>query len=278
MDYGGRYAFGYLDWAVMQARGWVIEDAEVLRRLKDEDYEDLDVVGEVSRRLGGWSLDQHKVVADWLVELERENRRPGKRAQRIDRLLRGIVRELAPEAGRPLAETCVRSPRLLRRIGAWRFFVLHEPDWASAEVVADQARGELRPELIRLVANSHEVVGRLNVHDMLARLEEFYWRGRLLQTMVEKGNTGALVELSVDYPAEAIYAIRRAGRPDLVNVVRTLLGDNPDHAEVVANAIRAFAAFGCQRDLKVAYDRGQRLLASRCSWYEPRDGSVRVIL
>jgi hypothetical protein len=195
-------AWSRLSWAIGRARAWAISDSEIRRRLGIElvGNERANVLDELSRRLPAWSPKEQAMVAGLLSEIERTNRKPGKAAQAADRLLDRFVHQLAPESGRPLVDMCLRSPRLLRKRAAWRFLAKHDIDLRTAEVLADQARKDLRPELLRLVVTRHEVTRLVDISSVLARVDEFYWRGRLLQTMVANGDGDAVMPLGGDWP------------------------------------------------------------------------------
>jgi hypothetical protein len=256
-------ALGWVKWAIDRAPGWALSDDELVDRVRTtlSSDEREPVLRELSRRLPSWPISRHEELSQRLAALEATNRAPGKPAQETDRLLHRFLHQLASGTACHLAEACLESPRLVRKMAAWRFFGARELDIPTAKILADHARPELRRELLRVIAVHPEVLRHLDVRNVLAQVGEFYWRGRLLQTMIEDGADEAVIAIGADYPAEVIFAVRRAARQDLLEVVRVLVREHRDDPEVISGAIQTFGQFGANHDLMTAVDQGREMLA-----------------
>ncbi len=256
----------WLRWVLSKAPGWALSDAELLSRvqvsLKGSDR--VLVLGEIERRLGMWPEQDQARVIQRLLELERENRAPGPPAQDVDRLLQRLLRKVNPAPARALATICARSDRLGRRRAAWRFFREHEcNEDGSAEVARAFDSGERDPELLHLIASDSKVLKRVDRQELLASLPEFYWRGRVMMTLLEERDEATAKALSGEFPGEVIFAIRRLRRNDLVSTVQEVIEAHPDDPDVVSNAIIAFALFDRAPALHTATLRGEKLVAAR---------------
>jgi hypothetical protein len=116
---------------------------------------------------------------------------------------------------------------------------------------------------VRLVATEATVLRQLDISRLLARLDQFYWRGRIVQTLLDAGLDHDVALLAADYPGEMIFAIRRAGRADLLPLVRELTETHPDDPDVLTGAIQTVGIFGQTEEMLRASHTGRRLLATR---------------
>jgi hypothetical protein len=95
----------------------------------------------------------------------------------------------------------------------------------------------------------------------LATIDAFYWRGRVLETLLVAGCDAEIGAAAAAWPGEAIFAIRRAGRSDLAGLVGELLDEHPNDPEVITGAIQTFGIFGRTDDMLNAAALGERVLA-----------------
>jgi hypothetical protein len=97
---------------------------------------------------------------------------------------------------------------------------------------------------MRLAVGDPEIAGRLDMSTVMDDLPSFYWRGRAAMALLASQGSAALRALAVHHPAEAVFALRRAGRSDLLELVDAAMVTAPHNPDVVANAIVAYATFG----------------------------------
>jgi hypothetical protein len=152
---------------------------------------------------------------------------------------------------------------LQRRRAAWRFYRGHQIDPTLTTHLAEEADRLPHPDLVRLVASDTTILSQLDVPRLLSRVPQFYWRGRIVQTLLNTRYDADLRLLSCDYPGEVIFAVRRAGRPDLLPLVRELTDTHPKDPDVLNGAIQAFGIFGETQEMLRLTEAGRRLLAHR---------------
>lgn len=128
-------------------------------------------------------------------------------------------------------------------------------------LLAEQVQRDPDPELVRLATHSADVLQRVPLTPLLAGIEEFYWRGRVLETLLNAGLSDDIHAAAAEWPGEAIFAIRRAGCRDLAGLVSQLLDEHHDDPNVITGAIQAFSIFGQTEDMQRAAAAGRRVLA-----------------
>ncbi len=235
----------WLRWAIARAQGWALTDVELIARLDVAlaGSEREDTLRELERRLMIWEVPRLVELSSRLSSLEQRHRSPGRAAQSVDRLLQRLLHRIEP--ARALAATCVVSDRLGRRQGAWRYFRRHGYDPAVESVLSEQLRRESLPDLLLSVAiRSPGVLRQVPLAPLLVRIKGFYWRGRALETLLGDAADAEVLAVAAYWPGEVIFAIRRAGRRDLLPLVRRLLDEHPDNPNVITGAIQAFGIFG----------------------------------
>jgi hypothetical protein len=82
-----------------------------------------------------------------------------------------------------------------------------------------------------------------DVAGLLTDVRDFYWRGRAALAVLLHSGPAHLEELCDLWPGEVCFAIRRAGRGDLLYLVERALDEHPDDPNVLANALIAFSVF-----------------------------------
>jgi hypothetical protein len=253
--------YGWLAWAVDRAPGWACDDAELIRRLSPElaGGEREETLRELERRVVIWEPLRIAELAQALTALEERQREPGRAAQNVDRLLQRLLHRVS--GAEPLAMTCLLSGRNLRRRAAWRFYGRHGFDAEVASVLAEQLRTRVSVELLGLVAPNADVLRSVPLGSLLATIDAFYWRGRVLETLLVAGCDAEIGAAAAAWPGEAIFAIRRAGRSDLADLVGELLDEHPNDPEVITGAIQTFGIFGRTDDMLNAAALGERVLA-----------------
>ncbi len=265
MDLDDFERWRWLEWAVAHARAWALTDDELLARfgvgLDGAAREE--VLRETVRRLSVWPSARQSELVRVLSDLERAHRLPGRLAQDADRLLHRLLHLLTHDKAASLAATCARSQRLQRRRAAWRFYRGRQLDLALASHLAQEADHEPHPDLVRLVATDATVLRQLDVPHLLSRVPPFYWRGRIIQTLLDAERDQDVALLAGDYPGEVIFAIRRAGRADLLPLVRELTDTHPKDPDVLNGAIQTFGIFGETQEMLRVTEAGRRLLAKR---------------
>jgi len=113
------------------------------------------------------------------------------------------------------------------------------------------------------MAKEASVLRYLDVPRLLTRIDSFYWRGRVLETLLRAGYDEHVPLVAGAHPGELIFAIRRTRRADLLPVVRKLVDENPEDPEVLAGGIQTFGLFGYTDEMLRAGDSGRRLMAER---------------
>lgn len=250
----------WLRWTVDRAQGWALSDAELLSRL------DVGLAGpgreetlrEIERRIAIWDTTRLDQLSSVLSALERRHRRPGRAAQSMDRLLQRLLHRI--ELARALAETCLLSDRRLRREAAWRYFRRHGFDAAVEAVLSEQLHRDPRPGLVSLAVRSPDVLRQVPLTPLLERIDEFYWRGRVIETLLGATADADVLPVAARWPGEVIFGIRRAGRRDLLPLVAGLLEERPGDPEVITGAIQTFGIFGQTDDMLRAAAIGRRVL------------------
>lgn len=268
----------WLRWAVERAQGWALSDVEVLARLDVglAGPEREETLREIERRVVIWDATRLAELCSVLTALERRHRRPGRDAQSIDRLLQRLLHRVEPT--RELAETCLVSDRRLRRQAAWRYFRRHGFDTEVAAVLSQQLGCDPVPALVSLAVRSPGVLRQVNLTPLLERVDEFYWRGRVIETLLGAGADANVLPLAGRWPSEVIFGIRRAGRRDLAPLVARLLEEHRDDPDVITGAIQTFGIFGQTDDMRRAAAIGQRVLREIEQRLADRFGIERAVI
>lgn len=251
----------WLRYALTQAPAWATDDREMLAQLRRGfDHDDrAAVIRELERRLAHWPAARHRAAALALQRAHERDDVPSRAAQRTDQLLVRLLHQVRGAQARRLALDCLSAPRRLRRRAAWRFFTVQGLDSVALEVLRE-ADPEPDPMYVRLVAPNPEALKAVGLERALECVDSFYWRSRALQSAL--GVDVAAVRRSADdYPAEALFALRNAGRRDQLDLARGLLDRHGDAIDVLTNAIRCFAALQAYEELRTALARGHDLLA-----------------
>jgi hypothetical protein len=178
---------------------------------------------EIERRLTIWDASRVDEASSLLGGLEQRHRDPGSAAQSVDRLLQRLLHRLEP--ARTLAETCVVSDRRLRRQAAWKYFRLHGCDPAVESVLVEQLRRDPLHELVSLAVGRPDVLRQVPLAPMLARIEAFSWRVRVLEALLGGTTDADVLSVAAQWPGEVVFAIRRAGRCDLVHIETRLAAE-----------------------------------------------------
>jgi hypothetical protein len=255
----------WLEWSVEHASGWALSDDELLEKLNVglQGAAREQVLREIERRLTVWPAARQHALARTLSRLEKTHRAPGRLTQDADRLLHRLLCAVTGKDASLLAAVCARSCRLQRRRAAWRFYRGHQIDPALATHLAEEADQLPHPDLVRLVASDAAILCQVDVPRLLSRIPQFYWRGRIVQTLLEARYDQDVRLMSGDYPGEVIFAVRRARRPDLLPLVRDLTDTHPTDPDVLNGAIQAFGIFGETQEMLRLTESGRRLLTNR---------------
>jgi hypothetical protein len=255
----------WLEWSVEHASAWALSDDELLEKLdvglQGEAREQ--VLREIERRLTVWPAARQHALARVLSRLEQAHRAPGRLTQDADRLLHRLLGTVTGKDASSLAAVCAHSGRLQRRRAAWRFYRGHQIDPALATHLAEEADRLPHPDLVRLVASDAAILSQLDVPRLLSRVPQFYWRGRIVQTLLGARYDVDVRLLSGDYPGEVIFAVRRAGRPDLLPLVRELADIHPRDPDVLNSAIQTFGILGETQEMLRLTEAGRQLLRHR---------------
>lgn len=268
----------WLRWAVDHAQGWALSDAELLSRLDVglAGREREETLREIERRVLVWDAPRLAELVSVLSGLERHHRRPGRAAQSMDRLLLRLLHRVEP--ARPLAETCLVSDRRSRREAAWRYFRRYGFDAGVEALLSEQLRREPRLRLVTLAVRSPGVLRQVPLAPLLERIDEFYWRGRVIETLLGAAADADVLQVAACWPGEVIFGIRRAGRRDLVPLVARLLEQHSDDPEVITGAIQTFGVFGQVDDTVRAAAIGRRVLGEIEQRLADRFGIARAVV
>jgi hypothetical protein len=156
---------------------------------------------------------------------------------------------------------CIRAPAA--PLGSLGFLPSYGCDETAALIALGRiVEGDRRADLMRLVVADHQIARRLDMRSLMDDLPSFYWRGRAAMVVLAEHGPSALRALASDHPAEAVFALRRANRSDLVDLVDAAMATAHENPDVVANAIVAYAMFGRRDQLVHAAAIGARLLTS----------------
>jgi hypothetical protein len=263
----------WLEWSVEHASAWALTDDELLEKL-DVGLQGAareQVLREIERRLTVWPAARQHALARALSRLEQAHRGAGRLTQDADRLLHRLLCAVTGKDANSLAAVCARSERLQRRRAAWRFYRTHQIDPVRATHLAEEADRLPHPDLVRLVASDAAILRQLDVPRLLSRVPQFYWRGRIVQTLLDARCDADVRLLSRDYPGEVIFAVRRAGRSDLLPLVRGLTDIHPTDPDVLNGAIQTFGIFGETQEMLRVTETGRRLLTHRQhAWHQQR--------
>jgi hypothetical protein len=249
----------WLIWSLEKAHQSVHSDDELLAVLEGglPNSEREGFLREIQARL---EADREAFSGKVLITLEtlsERHRRPGPAAQETDRLLRRLLWRLPDGESRALALSCAKSPRLQRRIAAWRFYASHGLDDGARTVVAASASRQLHDHLAMLAVHDADLLDLIGLEEMLVRTADPYWRGRILETWLAAHKP--LVGLLDSHPSETLFAIRRADRRDLIDFGYRLFDCNRADPGVAAAAVQLFAALGCSAKLADAQDAGLKI-------------------
>jgi hypothetical protein len=251
--------FRWLGWSLRRARlsGWADDDLLEAIRLAGPSGVRQELLEELERRLPDWSGSRHRTLAAILAAGHKRNSAPGPAAQKFDRLVRRLLWQVRGKGARQLALDCAASPRLQRRLAAWRFFSSQGLDQPARAELAARGDTETNPHYARLVAHDHLLIDAVGLERALELQGEPYWRGRVFEAVMANG---AIPENVGAYPAEAIFGIRRAERRDLIPVALRLFEGNRSSPSVLSAAIQCFGALGATAELSIATAAGIELL------------------
>jgi hypothetical protein len=268
----------WLRWAVDRSQGWALTDAELLARLdvRLAGREREETLREIERRVVIWEPALIDELCVSLSGLERRHRTPGRDAQSIDRLLHRLLHRIEP--ARPLAGTCVESNRRARRQAGWRYFRRYGCDAAVEAVLGEQLGRNPLPELVRVATRAPDVLRQVPLTPLLERIDEFYWRGRVIETLLGAAADADVLPLAACWPAEVIFGIRRAGRRDLVPLVARLLEEHPEDPDVISGAIQTFGIFGQTEEMLRAAEIGRLVLDQIERRVAERFGIARAVV
>jgi hypothetical protein len=249
----------WLGWSLRRSRVSLCTDQDLLEAIRRTARPGVsqELLEELERRLPGWSGNRHRTVAAILSQAHRRLSAPGPAAQKIDRLLRRLLWQLRGAGARNLALDCASSPRLQRRLAAWRFYSSQGLDQPARGVLAARAGSETNPHYARLLAHDSRLIEAVGLQHSLDLQDEMYWRGRVFETVLASGGTPANADA---YPAEAIFGIRRAVRRDLIPAALRLLERNRSSPSVVNASIQCFGELGATTELSIATAAGIELL------------------
>lgn len=247
-------------WSLDQARIRGYSDRQLLIALRRgiPKPERKGILGEVERRIREGPTSFEEGVVSTLTGLNERDAQPGPAAQETDRLLHRLLRHLQSKAARALALACAESSRLQRRRAAWRFYAAQGLDASARTVAAASAKVEFPDQLSRLVAHDAELLELVGLESSLTRIEEAYWRGRVLETWLAAGKPPP--DLLPSYPSEALFAIRRAKRRDLLAHAIRLFQANRSDPDVVSSAIQAFGSLKARAAERLAVKAGIEIL------------------
>jgi hypothetical protein len=250
----------WLIWSLREARIRRVSDRELLAAVRRglPKARRQAILKEIERRLGFWSGREQRSLAYALNHLHRKHSQPGSTAQEVDQLLRRLLWQIRGKGARKLALDCIESPRLQRRMAAWRFYGHDGLDEAARTCAAKRAPEESHTYFFQLVANDAELIDQIGLSVVLNGFQEFYWRGRVFQTYFSGGNQ--VDENATSHPGEAIFGIRRAERKDLIPEAARLMNENLLSLQVISAAIQCFGALGALPELAEAEAAGKRLL------------------
>jgi hypothetical protein len=262
--------YRWLEWAVGRASGWACGDDELIGRLSPElaGAEREETLRELERRIAIWESSTMAKLEEALTELEAGHREPGRAAQNVDRVLQRLLYRVS--SAESLAMACLCSGRNLRRRAAWRFYQHNGFDLDVADRLAEQLHTKVTPDLLSLAAQSVEVLRAVPLGPLMNKIDSFYWRGRVLETLLVAGRDADVGVALTEWPGEVIFAIRRTGRIDLVGLVNQALDEHPEDPEVITGAVQAFGIFGQTDNMLKAAARGEGVLAAR------REAAVRA--
>jgi hypothetical protein len=252
---------GWLIWAIDRAALTRISDEALLERVAVLNAPGRrELLDELQRRVPSWPPDRHEALLSALVELDSRYSSPGPEAQCVDRLVMRFLHATRATEARAFADLCAVSGRRRRRWAAWRFYGRWGVDEHSTAILVRSFSTDPEPRLARLIASTPELIAPAGLGAVLAITEEFYWRGRAFEAALAAEDP-AVDRLAPNYPAEALFALRRAGRRDRLHQARCLFDANRDKPEVLSCAIRAFAELGARTELDLALATADDLLA-----------------
>jgi hypothetical protein len=252
----------WLLWVIENAPVWSTQDRALLTALEDTfaGHDAQALLKELERRLELWPLSWHKRTAAALTRLNTSDDLTAQQAQWVDRAMLRLVPQLRGTAARELARTSLRSPRLLRRRAAWRYFTRQGSQRETIETLK-QAHPERDKAFLEWLVVEPRLARFVELDLLLPQIDSYYWRARILATAIGV-DRDAVVAISDLYPAEALTAIRWSNQSEDVAIVRDILKRHAHDVAVVTESIRAFATFQAFPDLDRALALGRDILRS----------------
>lgn len=243
----------WLMWSLREGRIRRVGDAELVQMIGAEDSAKTSplILKEIDRRLADWPARQQRILARALERVHKDNRRPGPRAQAIDRVLRRFLWKISTRSARPLALECLESPRLQRRMASWRYLSHQGIEPPDRALLVSRSTSETHKYFWQLVAHDAAVIGKIGLAPAISAQGDSYWRGRVLQTVLASGRSPTRSIMS-EYPWETIFAIRRTRRVDLISIAVQLFRHNRSNLRVVSAAIQCFGFLRAHPELEEA--------------------------
>jgi hypothetical protein len=164
------------------------------------------------------------------------------RRQRLlaDRTLYRLLHKLPLELSRELVVHCIQSRRKLCRAAGYRALMVHGIPQDLAALVWSRYGETGDEEPLKLLACAPNVLGGLDVHELLRCLPEKYYRIRLIESLLIIHDT-RIDQLALAYPIEFAWAAGRTADIALVPTLRALLSANKHEPEFVWSCMWAFS-------------------------------------
>ena len=183
--------------------------------------------------------EQRHALASTLTSFaSRVDQSPSAQKGRLEGCLRRLMRLLDSHACAEMAGACLDHPRRARRKMA--IDVLRHvgvtPELGKRLLELYERYGD--EESLVLIARSPKAIAAIDPVVLLSRLQDQYWRARVIQTVIESGLGNVQLEvIAAQYPFEFTHAVGRSRTKELLPILLTLFRDNcgdPDFLSIFA--------------------------------------------
>ena len=198
--------------------------------------------------------DQQSLLVPALKSLaERAESLPAKEKSRIERYLRRLLLQLAPESAAEVAGPFFAHKRRVRRQIAFDVFrrtgvtpSLAEDLWTLYQERGDQ-------EYLELIARTPTALMRLPVDKVLHEVEDEYWRARIIQATIER-NANRAPNMAQAYPYEFVHAVGRTRDASFMPVLLGIFQGNRMDLEFLSIFTWCLGVLGARDHLHVVED------------------------
>lgn len=207
--------------------------------------------GEIAYRVCNEELsdNQYYALAESIRRLADEvDLLPSAQKSSPDRAIKRMLASMPAKVAAPVAEQWLEHKRKFRREVAYR--VLRECGLtaASGPRLLDVFGRTGDQECLKLVARFPVAIGNMDVPSILEKIDEDYWRMRLVQAAIISNKTGAMA-LADSYPHEFLHAIGRLKDATVLPKLRDLFEKHSQELRFISLYAWVLGQIGAQNEL-----------------------------